>query len=177
MAADLARGAGADETSVTLLTERLELRPLPAAAACVLPDDRESAACIIGATVPTGWPASDLLDLLPRQSAASAEMEAYGIWVMIAREIGTVVGDIGFIGPPHLGTVEIGYSILPDRRRRGYATEAARAIVAWALEQPDVNAIVAGCTFDNLASIRILERIGFTRTGRRGGEVGWRLTR
>ena len=89
----------------------------------------------------------------------------FGVWVIVERATGTVVGDIGFMGPPDdRATVEIGYSVVPDRRRRGYATEAARAMVGWALRRPDVNAVVAGCDEDNVASIRTLERTGFDRT-------------
>lgn len=162
-------------TTARLSTASLELRPLPAAAARVLPNDRVTASRILGATIPTCWPQSDLLDLLPLQAAAPPDIEHFGIWVLIERETGTVVGDVGFIGPPESGTLEIGYSVLPGRRGRGYATEAACALVAWALEQPDVDAVVAGCAAANLASIRILERIGFARTGQRGGEVRWRV--
>ncbi|MHB8649207.1 MAG: GNAT family N-acetyltransferase, partial [Gaiellaceae bacterium] len=67
-----------------------------------------------------------LLDVLPLQAAAAPSDECFGVWVMIERDTGTVVGDVGFIGPPdESGIVEVGYSVIPDRRRRGYATEAA----------------------------------------------------
>ena len=94
---------------------------------------------------------------------------------MIERESGSVVGDIGFVGPPdESGSVEVGYSVIPDRRRRGYATEAARAIVEWALSQPGVEMIVAGCDSDNAPSIRTLERLGFRRTDEANGQIRWR---
>jgi GNAT superfamily N-acetyltransferase len=124
----------------------MELRPLPASAAGALQEDRDKASRILGAALPSGWPRSDLLDVLPLQAVASANDEHFGVWVMIERDSGGVVGDIGFIGPPDkCGSVELGYSVIPDRRRRGYATEAARAIVAWALHQPGVRLVVAGC--------------------------------
>src|SRR6516225_5623277 len=108
----------------------MELRPLPAIAAAALPEDREEASRILGAALPVEWPQPDLLDVLPLQAAASQETECYGVWVMIERESGSVVGDVGFIGPPdENGSIEVGYSVIPDRRRRGYATEAASAIV------------------------------------------------
>jgi len=96
---------------------------------------------------------------------------------MIERESNTVVGDIGFLGVPGAdGSVEIGYSVIPDRRGRGYATEAARTLVDWALRQPDVTTVVAGCDNDNVPSIRTLERLGFVRTGEADGQVRWRDT-
>jgi ribosomal-protein-alanine N-acetyltransferase len=114
--------------------------------------------------------------VLPLQGAAGANEERFGVWVIIERETETVVGDIGFIGPPGAdGIVEIGYSVIPDRRRRGYATEAARALVDWVLREPGVRAVVAGCDNENVPSIRMLERLGFARTGETSGQIRWRL--
>jgi hypothetical protein len=78
--------------------------------------------------------------------------------VIIERDTATVVGDIGFIGPPGPdGLIEVGYSVIRERRRLGYATEAARAIIDWAHRQPGVRTVVAGCDKDNVPSIRTLE--------------------
>ena len=161
-----------------LITGRLELRPLPAAAAGALPDDREAASRILGATLHPDWPQSDLLDVLPLQASAARSAECFGVWVIIERETNLVIGDIGFIGPPDdRGSVEVGYSVIPDRRRRGYAAEAARAMVDWALHRPSVSVVVAGCDKDNVPSIRTLERIGFLQTGEADGQIRWRYGR
>lgn len=96
------------------------------------------------------------------------------MWVIVERATGTVVGDAGFHGPPDDGTVEIGYSVVPDRRRRGYASEAATALCRWALRRPDVRAVVASCASDNVGSIRTLERSGFIRVGVDGDLLRWR---
>jgi [ribosomal protein S5]-alanine N-acetyltransferase len=158
-----------------LSTGRLELRPLPAAAAVALLDNREAGSLVLGATLPPDWPQRDLLDVLPLQAAAAPSDECFGVWVMIERETNTVVGDIGFIGPPDDGgSVEIGYSVIPDRRRRGYATEAARTMVSWVLRQPNVSVVVAGCDKHNMPSIRMLEQIGFLQTGEADGQIRWR---
>ena len=162
-------------TDIRLQTERLDLLPLPAAAAGALLEDRETAARLLGGTLSPSWPHDDLLDVLPLQAAAGPDEERFGIWTLIERETGTVVGDIGFRGPPGAdGTVEIGYCVIPDRRRRGFATEAARALIEWVLRQPGVHAVVAGCDRDNVASIRTLERLGFSRTGEANSELRWR---
>jgi [ribosomal protein S5]-alanine N-acetyltransferase len=163
-------------TDALLLTERLELRPLPRAAALAMPDDRETAAGAIGATLLPEWPQADLLDVLPQQAAAAPDEARFGVWTIVERETRTVVGDVGFMGPPDAeGVVEIGYSVVPDRRRRGYATEAARALVAWALREPGVQAVVAGCDQDNVASIRTLEALGFSGDGVADGQLRWRF--
>ena len=158
-----------------LISDRLELRPLPAAAAAALPADRAETSRLLGAALAPDWPQPDLLAVLPLQASATPSSEGFGVWVMVERESSTVVGDVGFIGPPDAtGSVEVGYSVVPDRRRRGYATEAARALVTWALEQPDVSVVVARCDSDNVPSIRTLERIGFRPTGEQDGQVRWR---
>jgi ribosomal-protein-alanine N-acetyltransferase len=158
-----------------LVTERLDLCPLPAAAARLLPEGREEAARILGAAVPLAWPQADLLDVLPIQASASLSDERFGIWVMIEHESGSVVGDIGFIGPPgNDGSIEIGYSVIPARRRRGYATEAARALVEWALQESEVEVVVASCDKGNVPSVRTLERVGFLRADEADGQIRWR---
>lgn len=160
--------------ALRLLTDHLELEPLPVTAAAALPGDREAARRIIGARLSEEWPDPGFVGVLGRHAGAPAGTEHFGIWAMIERESRTVVGDIGFHGPPDdASAIEIGYSVVPDRRERGYATEAAGAIVAWALSLSDVHRVVARCDPQNLASIRTLERAGFHRTGEKEGEIRW----
>lgn len=158
-------------------TERLDLRPLPAAAAAGLPADRETAAALLGAELPPSWPQADLLDVLPMQAAADPAGERYGIWVMVERATGSVVGDIGFMGRPTDGVVEIGFSVVPERRRLGFGSEAATALVDWGLGEPGVEHVVARCDSDNQASIGVLERSGFVRTGEADGVIRWRAAK
>lgn len=157
-----------------LLTDRLELTPLPVESAAALPDDREAASRALGSELSPEWPDPNLHGVLRRHAGASAGTEHFGVWVMIERNSGRAVGDIGFHGPPdESGTIEIGYSVTPSCRRRGYATEAANAIVEWARSQPGIHDVVAGCDPNNLPSIRTLERAGFQRTGEANGEMRW----
>ena len=156
---------------------RLELTPLPAAAAASLPDDRSQAAALIGAGLPAAWPGIDLLDVLPMQAAAAPEDEPFGVWLIIERDTNTVVGDIGFMGPPDGGEVEIGFSVVPDRRRRGYATEACRSLVEWVFRATTVRDVVARSEPENEASARVLAASGFRRAGADRGTLRWRRRR
>lgn len=162
---------------VRIGSTRLELTPLPAAAAAALPDDRRAAVAIIGATLPDAWPQVDLLDVLPMQAAAQPEDEVRGVWLIIERDTGNVVGDIGFLGPAAGGAVEIGFSVIPDRRRRGYATEAARTFIDWAFRDPRIREVTARSDPENEASARVLAAAGFSRLGVKGGLVEWRRRR
>lgn len=83
-----------------------------------------------------------------------------------------LIGDGGFKGPPAAdGSVEIGYSVLARFRNKGYATEAVKALVMWAFEHPQVKRVVAEALAENQASIRVLDKAGFTAVGE-GSEKG-----
>ena len=99
--------------------------------------------------------------------------EAFGIWVIVERETNTVIGEAGFEGQPAGGVLELFYSVVPGRRRRGYATEAARALIAWAFGQTGVDQVVARCQPQNFASIGTLERLGFHLVGEEYGLLHW----
>ena len=86
---------------------------------------------------------------------------AYGVYQLVRASDGVVIGDIGFHGPPDHGrSVTVGYGLAPGARGQGYATEALRAVVAWALEQPEVAWVEADTTHANLPSQRVMERAG-----------------
>ena len=158
-------------------TARLELKPLLARPAAALTNDRELACAILEAVVPPGWPDPRFLDVIQARATASSGGDHFGIWVVIDRASTTVVGDVGFKGPPDTaGTVEIGYSIIPDWQGRGYAAEGASALAEWALSRTRVRAVIASCDEGNAPSVRTLERVGFHRTGMADGEIRWRYT-
>ena len=160
-------------------TPHLRLIPCTVAAAQAATTDRAVFAALLGARVPDDWPAEDLRDFLPiydRIVDQQAARQGWGIWLMLDPAARALVGDIGFKGPPDdLHTVEIGYSVLPAFQGRGYATEAARALVAWGFAQPGVRRIVANCRADNGASIRVLEKAGMRQTGRDRDELTWEV--
>jgi [ribosomal protein S5]-alanine N-acetyltransferase len=77
-----------------------------------------------------------------------------------------LVGAGGFKGPPDAeGVVELGYSIVTERHRRGYATEAVRGMLTFAFSSPRVTTVI-GQTLTSLpASIGVLEKAGFAFVG------------
>ena len=98
----------------------------------MLPQQRATAARLLGLTLPDQWPQADLYNVLPLQTAAELDEEPFGVWLIVER-------------------------------------------VEWALSQPKVRAVSAACSSDNAASIRVLERLGFARTGEENGQLLWRL--
>ncbi|HEY1653528.1 MAG TPA: GNAT family protein [Candidatus Tumulicola sp.] len=104
------------------------------------------------------------------------EAGIHGSWLAICN--GEVVGLCGYRRPPADRCAEIGYSIAPHKRRKGYATGAVAAMVAGAMLDPSVDMLTAETAVHNLASQRVLERNGFARTGTRidvedGEVIGW----
>jgi len=162
-----------------LKTPQLRLAPCTVAAAQAATTDRAALESLLGVRVPDDWPAEDLRDFLPiygRIVAEQAARQGWGIWLMLGLAERALVGDIGFKGPPDdLGTAEIGYSVLPAFQGRGYASEAAQALVAWGFAQRDVRRIVANCRADNVASIRVLEKVGLRQTGRDRDDLTWEI--
>ncbi len=61
---------------------------------------------------------------------------------------------------------DIGYELAPDYWGRGYATEAARAIVHFGSTELKLHRITAWCIADNVASARVLEKLGLKLEGR-----------
>ncbi len=67
---------------------------------------------------------------------------------------------------PGAQTAEIGYELDPEHWGHGYATEAARAIVALGFEELKLHRIAADCIAENTGSARVMEKIGMWREGR-----------
>ncbi|KRV47809.1 acetyltransferase [Wenjunlia vitaminophila] len=90
-------------------------------------------------------------------------LHEYGHRLVVERSSGLVVGSIGLFWPPSEGLIEIGYGIVVSRRGRGYASEATRALVAFALTAPGVRGVQAQTDPSNPASVRVLEKAGMQR--------------
>lgn len=85
----------------------------------------------------------------------------FGHFQIVRRADRAVIGDIGFHGPPdELGDVSVGFGIVPGARGHGYAAEALRTLLRWALAQPSVRCVHADTDLVNLASQRVLLSAG-----------------
>lgn len=85
---------------------------------------------------------------------------------IVERSTGRTVGACGYKGPPSAeGIVEIAYGFAAEHQGRGYATEAARALVAFAFDTPTVERVCAHTKPEGAASGRVLTRSGFACVG------------
>jgi len=125
------------------------------------------------------WPSADLRETLLAYADAveiDASMLGWGLWLVLDARGRSLVGDVGFKGPPgDDGAIEIGYGIVPPYRRKGLATEAVRGLLGWAWAQPGVSRIVARCYAVNEASIGVLTKVGFELQGGEAGILDWQL--
>ncbi|MFJ8013833.1 GNAT family N-acetyltransferase [Streptomyces sp. NPDC096339] len=84
---------------------------------------------------------------------------------------GTVVGDCGFHGPPsEAGVLEVGYTVVPEYRRQGYARAMLKALLDRAAAEPGVTTVRATIAADNTASLATVVCFDFQRVGERGNE-------
>lgn len=88
------------------------------------------------------------------------------VWLASTRDTGRAVGVCGLGGRPWDGRAVLGYAVYPEVEGRGYATEAAGALVAWALGQPGVVAVRAHVPCWNAASLAVARKLGMIEVGR-----------
>ena len=75
-----------------------------------------------------------------------------------------MIGFVGLIRQDH-GQGEVGWALAAEHRGQGYATEAAGALIAYGFYSLGLRRIHADTGIDNLASMRMMERLGMRREG------------
>jgi ribosomal-protein-alanine N-acetyltransferase len=112
--------------------------------------------------LPPGFVATRALALLNDGHA-----EAWSCTYLIARDADErIVGGCGFKGPPKNGVVEIGYAIAPSAQGQGAATSAVHILLARAFSC-GAQEVIAEVNPTNYASLRVVEKAGFSLTGAR----------
>ncbi|GAB4459740.1 MAG: GNAT family N-acetyltransferase [Armatimonadaceae bacterium] len=157
-----------------LQTPRLQIRP-------VRSEDREAIERVFyevwDSEVPANWLTWATLN---PEVLAGMYQPPYGERAVVLRETDAVIGLVGLVpafGPfgtlpgfdtdpssraAHRNTPEVGlyWCLLPEHRGRGYATEAADALVAFAFETLNLRRIVATTEYDNTDSLAVMQRLG-----------------
>jgi RimJ/RimL family protein N-acetyltransferase len=148
-----------------LLTERLELRRFAAG-------DLEPLLAVFGDAAVMRYVGEerrplDRAGVAALMTAAGAHWSeyGYGLLAIVERETGRLIGEAGLqvleAGPD----VEIGYTLARAAWGRGYATEAARAVLRWGFARLRLHRIHAVSDPANHASLRVLDKLGMTRRG------------
>lgn len=150
-------------------TVHLKLEPNDPRQILTFVEDETGAAGLLGRRVANGIH-SYLLSASPQffeglRTASGPDPWRFG-YVIIEKENDLVIGQCGFTGPPdETGTVEIAYSIAPAYQGRGYATEAAQALIEIARCETRVRLICAHTLAEENASTRVLEKCGLRKVG------------
>lgn len=149
----------------TLRTDRLQLRPFASGDASALFALHSSARVLRYWDAPP-WDDRERAHRFLEACARLAE-EGSGARVAVER-----VADGVFIGwcsltrwNPEHRSASMGYCYDESAWGHGYATEAARGLLAWAFRSLDLNRVQAETDTRNLASARVLEKVGFVREG------------
>ena len=89
----------------------------------------------------------------------------FGMWVVIEKESGLLIGRVGFGIADYLdfSEIDMGYLIKKEHRCRGYAEEASRAVLDYAVRVLEFQEVSAYVEQKNLISIHLLEKLGFRR--------------
>lgn len=100
-----------------------------------------------------------------RHYIAAGPMDMYarhgfGLYLVVLKEGEVPIGLCGLLRRPTLEDVDIGFALLPQYWSQGYAFEAASAVLAHARDVLRLPRIVAITTLDNVASARLLEKLG-----------------
>jgi ribosomal-protein-alanine N-acetyltransferase len=148
-----------------LETARLRLRSLePADAEALHPtlSDAESM---------TWWshPPLESLEATRAHLERNAATRGWRTWVFALREGGPALGFVS-VGEKRNGPCEIGYLIAREHRGSGLAREAVSGVLGHLFGTEGRRRVYADTDPDNMASRRLLERLGFTLEGRLRGE-------
>ena len=132
-------------------------------------DDLERANRTAPVALPEVFVAPDWIGTWRFRSAQVREDPTSAAWITGAvwdADTGLVVGKAGFHAPPDPdGRVEVGYAVVPELRRRGYARAALEVLLERAAREPAVRVVRASVSPDNAASLGLIAQYGFVRVG------------
>jgi RimJ/RimL family protein N-acetyltransferase len=162
-----------------IATERLELVPATLQSTRAALEGKAALAANLGALVPATWPPEFLdppsLEFTLDRLAEGEEQAGWWLhFVVLADGVTgrTLIGSAGYKGPPSPdGSVEVGYGIVRDHQRKGYASEAVRGLLTHAFAVPAVQRIIAETFPELTGSIGVLRKCGFRPLGA-GSEPG-----
>jgi RimJ/RimL family protein N-acetyltransferase len=164
-----------------ITSDRLELILLsPQAVDALLEGRHADAERELDASIPARWPDehdAGFLRYRMRQLERAPQAEPWLVRAVILREpVRAMIGHAGFHGQPGINgkqdpeAVELGYTIFEPHRGRGYATEAAQALMDWAASEKGIRRFIASVAPTNDPSLAIVKKLGFVQTGEQWDE-------
>ena len=129
--------------------------------------DLDAASAAVGVALPAWFPEDKWLwTLRLGQVVGEPDHAPWLTRVVVDEATEAAVGLAGYHGPPdERGMVEVGYEISPEHRRRGYGTAAVAWLIDHAREHGSVAVVRASVAPDNVASLALIDRLGFVAVG------------
>lgn len=90
----------------------------------------------------------------------SYQQWGFGLYRVALKNTNTAIGMCGLIRREVLNDIDIGFALLPAYEGKGYAYEAAKAVLDYASNQLGLNRILAITMVDNAASMKLLQKLG-----------------
>ena len=135
----------------------------------------EDAQRTIGATLPPDWPDEETSHWLAVRVKLMADDPEVAPWltrVMLRRSDGAFIGNIGFHGKPNAShQAELGYTVEAPYRRKGYASEAALALIDWARREYAIRRFIVSVSPRNGPSLGMAAKLGFRQIGTQINEI------
>lgn len=104
------------------------------------------------------------LDWVKKQYPLATKESARIMLAVTLKETGTIIGMVGIGNKEEVDNeIEIAYFISEEHSRKGYITEAAKAILQWAFKHLELKYIIAIVETDNYASQRVVDKCGFKK--------------
>jgi [ribosomal protein S5]-alanine N-acetyltransferase len=148
-----------------LITERLVLIPYTTEICKNILNDNFEDLLKMGLQKGKSWPDNDVMETLPKIIINLSKVEApsgFESWMIIKKDSFEVIGDIGFKGFNYeQENIDIGYGIIKEERRKGFAEESGTALIKWAFSSKIVKEITAKCLITNVCSINLLRKLNF----------------
>lgn len=103
------------------------------------------------------------------QVEAAAFGRYWGKWLVESRDDATALGWVGMskLNGLDRDDLQVGYEFAPAHWGRGYATEAGTRVLEYAFEALGLDRVAAIARPENVASVRVLDKLGFRQVGRR----------
>lgn len=87
-------------------------------------------------------------------------LRGHGMWSLVEQSTGAMIGGCGIVRPEGWPRHELSWWIVPGARRRGYAEEASRAVIRWAVEELGWSEVETHMKDENEAARRLAEKLG-----------------
>jgi ribosomal-protein-alanine N-acetyltransferase len=155
----------------TIITSRLELASMSPSFLEALLSGRQFIAEGIGRlALPRGWPDEHderWLRVRLQEMRDDPLLQPWLARAMVLKRdrLRPMVGHIGFHGAPKDGSLELGYTVIQQYRRQGYAFEAALGMMDWASREHGISRFLVSISPENQPSLALADKMGFKRIG------------